>query len=451
MTEGTFSRTAEVCVVGSGISGLTAARRLTQAGIEDVVVVEARDRVGGRTVRSTTPGGRVVQSGGIHLGHDMKRLMALVEELGVPIVEGAGGHEGAVVSVMDGKRSVESLPFEDDPAAAAALDEAFAAMTALVESMPADDPWNAPNAHELDSQTAASWLEANVPDERVRAICAETLLVAGASAEELSLLYAVWMVQTIGGFMTLLSGLTHYVRSADMIEVMAEPLGNRILLDAPVRRVEHGDGGVTVHTDRGTVRAKAVVMAIAPQLCASIAWEPALPVARAVLQNKFAPAYGSKLWAFYEKPFWRDDDLTGMGQGFKGIMTLDETRPDGPEGILTASVGEAAADIAELGSLIDDPEVFKARFLEAVAEYFPGAPEPLDLHVYRHYGDPWSPGVVPGLPPGVLSELGPALTESVGPIVWAGAESSTSYHGWLEGAVTAAERAVDVVRARLGR
>src|SRR5690242_14992559 len=73
---------ADVCVLGAGYAGLTAARRITQAGAT-AIVLEARDRVGGRVWTRPAPDGTPVDVGGTWLGPGQDRAYALAAELGV--------------------------------------------------------------------------------------------------------------------------------------------------------------------------------------------------------------------------------------------------------------------------------------------------------------------------------------------------------------------------------
>src|SRR3954462_6642340 len=76
------SRRADVVVVGAGFAGLTAARAVARAG-KSVVVLEARDRVGGRTLNHALGGGEVIEVGGKWIGPTQDRLAALADGLGV--------------------------------------------------------------------------------------------------------------------------------------------------------------------------------------------------------------------------------------------------------------------------------------------------------------------------------------------------------------------------------
>jgi monoamine oxidase len=107
-------RRADVVVVGAGLAGLSAAHRLAAAG-RSAVVLEARDRVGGRTLNRSVGGGEVVEVGGQWIGPTQDRLAALARELGVPTYKTF--FEGQAVYHRNGRRILfdSTSPVPPDP------------------------------------------------------------------------------------------------------------------------------------------------------------------------------------------------------------------------------------------------------------------------------------------------------------------------------------------------
>ncbi|HTX07368.1 MAG TPA: FAD-dependent oxidoreductase [Solirubrobacteraceae bacterium] len=440
----------DVVVVGAGLSGLVAGRRLAARGI-DVAVVEARDRPGGRVKRVVVESGQRFEAGGELLGLHMDALVGLSKELGVAVEPLPG--DGAIVRIAAGERYVEAFPYEAEPH----LGEAHAAFAAGIDEMAAEvpvaEPWTAARAAEWDSQTLASWLEMTVEDPSVRASLTSEFDFTGGAPEELSLLFALWLVRSMGGWETWRLGTTHRFQggSSQLIDALTRDLDGRVFDRAPVRRVEHDPNGAVVHTDRGSIRCRAVVAALAPMLCSRIEWEPALPLARERLQNRYLQGHGIKFIATYDEPWWRAAGLSGLAIGLSPIALLADMTLSEEAGGRLAGFVPVTGDVArEFSPALSDPDSARLLFLEQATQYLgPRAAEAREVHMFNWTTDPWTVGAAVGLPPGVLTSVGAALREPVGPIAWAGAETGLPQCDWMEGAASAGERAAAEVGAVL--
>jgi monoamine oxidase len=145
---------ADVAVVGAGLAGLVAARDLTATGLS-VVVLEARDRVGGRLLNHTLEGGEVVEVGGQWVGPTQDRVLALAEELGVGLFPTY--IEGEHFLAIDG--NVERYGGEDfalPENASADVAGAWERLQQMAAEVPLDEPWRAANADTCDAQTLDS-------------------------------------------------------------------------------------------------------------------------------------------------------------------------------------------------------------------------------------------------------------------------------------------------------
>ena len=441
---------ADVVVVGAGLAGLITARSLRAAGA-DVVVLEAQDRIGGRIERRISDSGTAYEAGGEYLGIHMRQITRLAAELGIDVVPVHA--DGAVVHFLGGERAVEAFPFENDAEALAGCAAATQALDELARTVPVDAPWAAPHAAELDARTLGSWINDHVPDERVRRVLSLEFDYTGQNPAELSLLFALWLVHSMGGWDRWSEGTSHMLRggTSQLVTRVAAELEGCIHTDAPVRAIQHGPAGVTLRSDRGQVRATVVVVAMAPQLCARIAWEPRLPVARDRLQDRYLQGHGIKVLATYERSWWRDEGLSGLGLGLSPFfVVLDSTGPDDPGGRLTGMAAYTGTVAAKHGGRMSDDRAAKELFLELAERYLgPRVREAGELHVSNWAGDPWSLGCGVGLPTGVLSSVGHALRTPIGPIVWAGAETGLPQVDWIEGAISSGHRAADEALARL--
>ena len=231
--------------------------------------------------------------------------------------------------------------------------------------------------------------------------------------------------------------------------LLARRLGRRVRLGAPVRRIEQDAHGVVVHADGHTVRARRVVVAVPPTLAGRIAYGRPLPAARDQLTQRMPQGSVIKCLAVYDEPFWRADGLSGQVQSDTGPIkiTYDNSPPSGRPGVLLGFVeGDAARELTRR-SARERARVVSAEF----ARYFgPRAGRPRKLILQDWSEAEWTRGCYEAFaPPGVLTEYGDALRAPVGRIHWAGTETATYWTGYMDGAVSAGERAAREVLARL--
>ena len=229
----------DVVVVGAGLAGLAAASRLVDAGAE-VVVVEARDRVGGRTLTLAAADGTLLDHGAHWIGPTQDRIAALAERVGVtshPTYE-----RGANIEFYDGRsyRYDGDILDGDDSVNAAAIGQAIGELEAMAATVPLEAPWAAPEALAWDSQTVETWLQDRASSERVRTWLREMIRgTLAAEARDASLLHALFYIRSAGG-MALLIGTgggaqeRRFHLGAQTISIrLAEVLGDRVVLGAP--------------------------------------------------------------------------------------------------------------------------------------------------------------------------------------------------------------------------
>ena len=457
-------RRADVIVVGAGFAGLTAAREVVKAG-RSVIVVEARDRVGGRVWNHDLGGGEQSERGGTFVGPTQNRILALADELKVGKFETFA--TGNNVSVIQGERSEysDTGPTGTAPSDPRILPELAAVVTQLNEmskEVPVDAPWAAAKAAEYDAQTLETYIRANSQSDRFRSLIpVATRPIFGTEPRDLSLLFVLFYIaasgdeRTVGTFdrnfntrnggqMWRLSGGSQTIAFR-----LAEQLGRRrIQLSSPVRRIDQDGAGVTVTTDRHTFRGGHVIVAVPPTLAGRIVFDPILPPERDQLMQRVGQGTLTKVAAVYDKPFWRDKGLNGTALSTDHIVTatFDDSPPGGTPGVVFGFVG---GDQARIYARLTEAER-RARTLDAFATFFgEEARGAKDLFDTQWPNEQWSRGGPVGVHgPGSLSELGPALRAPVGRIHWAGTETSTYWNGYMDGAVRSGERAAKEVLGR---
>jgi len=230
---------------------------------------------------------------------------------------------------------------------------------------------------------------------------------------------------------------------------MASQLGARVVLSSAVRRILQGRSTVQVVSDRLTVQAKRVIVAIPPALAARIDYSPILPFERDQLTQRFGQGTLTKVAAVYDQPFWRDAGLNGTAVATGGPVsaTFDDSPPDGSLGVIFGFVGGDWARTYNLWT----PAERRANVLAQFATFFGAqANNARDFFDTSWSAEQWTRGCPVGiLAPGVLSAYGPQIRAPIGRLHWAGTETSDYWNGYMDGAVRSGERAAQEVLAAL--
>ncbi len=413
----------DVAIVGAGLAGLTAARRLQRAG-RTCAVFEARERVGGR-IHGFAVGDRVIQLGGRWIGPGQDRIKALATELGLSV------------------RPLDVFSEAFAPGKPAEFVRAVRLIDDLAATVPLDCPWTAPGAERLDAQTLDTWLRANFEAGLVAALT-DVLIGFLPLPKDVSLLHALFYLRSNGGLAGIM-GLDGPAHDSETFSEGAHALAQRLAeglasatvrLNAPVREVRQDRAGVEIHVADEIVHAAAAIVTLPPVLAGRLHWDPPMPPDRDYLTQRM-PIRGKIVAAvLYDAPFWR-----GRGFASDRIYAWDEGGDARPACItLLASIHRsqevwAMAEPMRKDALLDD----------LAALLGPAAREPVGFHMTHWAAEPWSRGCNSFLTTGAWTGWGHALRAPVGRVYWAGAEISECFVGQMEGAVRSAEAAADAI------
>eukprot|EP00002_Diphylleia_rotans_P016079 TRINITY_DN3123_c0_g1_i3.p1 TRINITY_DN3123_c0_g1~~TRINITY_DN3123_c0_g1_i3.p1 ORF type:complete len:486 (+),score=109.23 TRINITY_DN3123_c0_g1_i3:65-1522(+) len=441
-----MSNTFDVVVIGGGLSGLSAAYYLEKHGAT-AVVLEARDRVGGRTCTEDYDGARV-DVGGAYIGPSQNRILRLAKELGVehyPIPQ-----QGTSVMQINGKHSTyEGLIPRINPIALLDLNHLMVSINQLASNVPVVNPWTAKNAKELDSMTVQQWLDQNAFSKDAGAILGNAMRsVLCAEPHEVSLLAFLWYTHSADGIIRM-AGVENGAQERKFVlgsqtvsDRLAEKLKGGVRFNMFVNSVIQSESGVEVSTvDGQKFYGKRVILAIPPALYGKIVFKPQLPPMKSQLGQRMPMGSIIKTITLYEKPFWREHKMSGsfFSDESPVIYTLDDTKPDGSHpGIMGFILADNARKWTEATY-----EERKEAVCRQYAKMF-GSEEAMKPTRYiekNWMAEEFSGGCYVGImPPGFLTRYGPHLTTTHGLVHFAGTETASFWSGYMDGAILAGER-----------
>ncbi len=444
------TRAVDVVIVGAGLAGLTAADQLTQAG-HDVVVVEGRDRVGGR-IRTTEVAGVSVDAGATWVAPHHTAVRDLASRLGRGFV--TQFHRGKGVISLGGKRRIESITALP-PWTTVDIMRILSALQKRVDDLPVSSPWEHPRAEQLDSMSLGEWLSSKRARKDTRRFLNMVSLVHwGAPVGDLSLFNALRYIKSFGGIETMLKveggdqqdrvrGTAHTLAGG-----LADTLDSRVLVDSPVTRVTTIGDRVTVETGRHTIEARYVIVTASPTHRSTIEFTPALPDHHYGLARSWRLGALSKAFVAFDRPFWRDEGLSGEGMSDNETVFLTfDVSPDadGP-GILMVFCDARGFDAC-------DEDERRRRVVEHLVHlYGEGARRTIDYTDFSWGNDTFAPGGPnPAVGPRAWTSFGRFLREPFGLVHWAGTETADETSGTMNGAILSGQRAASEVAARLDR
>lgn len=436
-------------IVGGGFAGISAARTLHKAG-KSFIVLEARNRLGGRVHSTTVLDNITLELGGQWIGPTQDRMYELVKEFDIQTFPTYDQGE-CVLSLNKSISTYSGSIPKVDIISLFYIDSTTKNLDKMAKTIPLDTPWSHPKADEWDSISLAYFLNKKIKSKTALKIIEsafETILAC--KLNEISLLHALFYIKSGKNIDTLLNiknGAQQDRIAGGMqriVEKMASAFSSQIQLEQPVVKIEQNEKGCKVHTKNNYFESEKVIVAIPPIIAGKLEYSPPLSIAKKQLLQKIPMGIVVKCYAVYKTPFWRKKGYSGQAVTDENCMhqTVFDNGPINQDyGVLIGfSIASRAVELMKLTT-----EERKDVFVNTLSRYF--GEEAKDI---SHYEDKcwaeeeFSQGCYVGyLPPGVWTHYKDEIRNPENNIHWAGTETATVWNGYIEGAVRSGIRAAN--------
>lgn len=449
-----------VIVVGGGLSGLSSAKLLHDQGVS-VLLLEARDRVGGRTFTIFNDKVKYVDLGGAYVGPTQNRLLRMAREFNVKTFF-TNENEDLVMFHKGISHKFRGAFPKMNFLARLDMNNLLRLMDQMAEEIPISEPWKAPKAREWDTMTMKDFYDKVIWTKTCRTF-ADLFVNVNVTVEpyECSLLWFLNYVPRCGGtnriFSTTNGGQERKFEggSQQISKAIAKYLGDRVLLEHPVCKITQNEREVIVKDINGReFKAQYVIMASPVSLQNQINFTPTLPTLRNQLLQRIPMGTVIKTFLYYDRPYWREKGMCGssaiMEEGSIIGFTLDDVKPDGSHPALMGFI--LATNAHHYIKLTREQRRDRIAKLYAKVFQCEQLAHPIHYEEKNWAEEKYSGGCYTAmLPPGFLTVFGEELRKPVNRCFFAGTETATQWAGYMEGAIQAGERAAREILCEMGK
>uniref|UniRef100_A0A646QFZ6 Amine oxidase n=1 Tax=Hemiscolopendra marginata TaxID=943146 RepID=A0A646QFZ6_9MYRI len=451
----------DVIVIGAGLSGLAAAKWLHEAGLK-ILVLEARDRVGGRTYTKCDPAvGGYVDLGGSYVGIAQNHIKQLAKEFGVETYDVR--QDKNIIWYYNGTKKLfdsYGIPFFWNPFVALDFCNLFYLLDKWGEEIPCDAPWTAPRAEEWDRMSASEFADKYIWTKTVREFFKKFLIPMFSTneAHESSLLGILWYIKQGYGTKCVFTAAQaeKFKGGSQMIsDKIKEILGDRVLLKKPVYNIKQTRDTVTVTTiDGQEYKGRYAISAVPFPLLQKIHFEPSFPSLKNQLIQNVSMGSFIKSIVYYRTRFWSEKRLCGSAYVIDDnqplSLLMSDTKPDGSYPALVGFIpGKKAREMVSLPRELRLHQIcteFQKMFDSIEAS------QPIRYEEQNWMAEQYSGGGYSVVyPPGSITSFGRVLREPFLRLYFAGTETAIRWTGYMDGAVSAGQRAAREVLAVMGR
>ncbi|KAI8743739.1 amine oxidase [flavin-containing] B isoform X1, partial [Biomphalaria glabrata] len=456
------TQSADVIIVGAGLSGLIAARELQRQGV-DVLVLEARDRVGGRMYTIKNKKSPYVDLGAAYIGATQKRVWKLIKEFDLKAFPTNEKEDLIYYEKGRIKRFRTIFPPVGGLLSWLDMNNMLRKFDKMGAEIPLDAPWKAPHAKDWDRITVQQFINKNAWTRAGRYIISDSVRLNNTiGPHEVSLLYILWHYRTVGGI-HLINATEGGAQECKLVggnqqicHRLSDQVGHdRIILDSPVVHIDQTGNDVIVTSLPGLkYKCNQVIVTTPLSIQAKMSYNPPLPAHRNELIQRVPMGSVMKAFAYYDTPFWKEKGFCGSANvNDKDCIityTMDNSAPDETTPALVAFI---VAENARRAILMTQEER-QQRILADLAKVFDSK---LALSPTHYEEMNWSTEQYSGgcyflaLPTGVLTTYGPILRQPVDRVYFGGTETATQWAGYMEGAIQAGERAARQVLHAKGK